>query len=268
MENTNPYVLGGHRNCTTCCGCLLSIGELHNDTVNILTHLVPALYLTYTLFTSQWQVAKSFEASSSVYEKAEHEDVLITQVAAAVVCFTLSSLYHIFRCLSVQAYNRWLKVDLFGVTVMMAGSVLTPIYVGFACWSDIRKFYFIGFAIIFVVIGVLFSAPRLYAPHWLNVGLRVAAILFTLCPLVHWTVLSSHEEVEKFLWQLLVTYLLYAAGVCFFVGRIPERWMPGRFDIWGHSHQWWHVILVLAAAWSITMLDAIGRYRLQNQCRA
>lgn len=30
--------------------------------------------------------------------------------------------------------------------------------------------------------------------------------------------------------------------------RVPERLSPGRFDLWGSSHQIFHVLVVLAAA--------------------
>jgi len=30
--------------------------------------------------------------------------------------------------------------------------------------------------------------------------------------------------------------------------RVPERWRPGAFDIWGSSHQIFHVLVVMAAA--------------------
>ena len=30
--------------------------------------------------------------------------------------------------------------------------------------------------------------------------------------------------------------------------RIPERWRPGSFDVWGASHQIFHVCAVLGAA--------------------
>ena len=30
--------------------------------------------------------------------------------------------------------------------------------------------------------------------------------------------------------------------------RVPERWRPRRFDIWGSSHQIFHILVVLAAA--------------------
>jgi adiponectin receptor len=28
---------------------------------------------------------------------------------------------------------------------------------------------------------------------------------------------------------------------------VPERWLPGKLDLIGHSHQLWHVAVVLAA---------------------
>ena len=28
--------------------------------------------------------------------------------------------------------------------------------------------------------------------------------------------------------------------------KVPECWSPGRYDLWGHSHQIWHVCVFLA----------------------
>ncbi len=36
-------------------------------------------------------------------------------------------------------------------------------------------------------------------------------------------------------------------GAAIYASRIPERWMPGKLDLIGHSHQLWHVAVVLAA---------------------
>ena len=41
------------------------------------------------------------------------------------------------------------------------------------------------------------------------------------------------------------------AGVCKandLQARVPERLSPGSFDIWGSSHQIFHILVVLAAA--------------------
>jgi len=42
--------------------------------------------------------------------------------------------------------------------------------------------------------------------------------------------------------------VLYVTGAAIYAARIPEKWSPGSFDIWGSSHQIFHVLVVLAAA--------------------
>lgn len=41
-------------------------------------------------------------------------------------------------------------------------------------------------------------------------------------------------------------FSLVALGFMFYASLIPERFYPGKFDMIGCSHQWWH-ILILAA---------------------
>lgn len=41
--------------------------------------------------------------------------------------------------------------------------------------------------------------------------------------------------------------LLYILGAGIYAARFPERLRPGTFDIWGSSHQIFHVLVVLAA---------------------
>lgn len=48
--------------------------------------------------------------------------------------------------------------------------------------------------------------------------------------------------------------LIYSVGAGFFVSRFPERVWPGKFDIWGSSHQVFHVLVVVAGgvhAWGV-----------------
>jgi adiponectin receptor len=42
-------------------------------------------------------------------------------------------------------------------------------------------------------------------------------------------------------------FLLYGAGLLFYLLRIPERWYPGHFDYWLNSHQIWHMFVLGAA---------------------
>lgn len=42
-------------------------------------------------------------------------------------------------------------------------------------------------------------------------------------------------------------YLMYGIGFAFYLSKFPESRWPGKFDIWFHSHQWWHVFVVSRA---------------------
>ena len=33
-------------------------------------------------------------------------------------------------------------------------------------------------------------------------------------------------------------------GAATYATRVPEAWFPRRFDIWGSSHQWLHVLVI------------------------
>lgn len=55
--------------------------------------------------------------------------------------------------------------------------------------------------------------------------------------------------------------LLYIAGAAIYANRVPEKWAPGRFDIWGSSHQIFHVFVLIAAAVHLTGLIKAFDYR-------
>jgi len=47
---------------------------------------------------------------------------------------------------------------------------------------------------------------------------------------------------------VLLQGVLYLLGATIYAARVPEKWRPGAFDVWGSSHQIFHVLVVLAAA--------------------
>nr|ABN04724.1 At4g38290 [Arabidopsis thaliana] len=62
------------------------------------------------------------------------------------------------------------------------------------------------------------------------------------------------NEAERSIIQDIVTAVIvtrrediYLTGALVYATRIPERWMPGKFDIAGHSHQLFHVLVVAGA---------------------
>ena len=74
--------------------------------------------------------------------------------------------------------------------------------------------------------------------------------LSAVFPVLHGVKLYGIEHLQRSIglnWVVLQG-VLYIAGAGLYAARVPEKWAPGRFDIWGSSHQIFHVLVLLAAA--------------------
>lgn len=43
----------------------------------------------------------------------------------------------------------------------------------------------------------------------------------------------------------MINYLIIITAFLIYYTKIPERWFAGKFDIIGHSHNWWHLFVIL-----------------------
>jgi len=73
--------------------------------------------------------------------------------------------------------------------------------------------------------------------------------LFGIFPLIHalWLFGISNQYLYRPFLLFLAMGTLYVVGVFVFIARFPERLFPGKFDIWFHSHQFWHLFVLSAA---------------------
>lgn len=78
-------------------------------------------------------------------------------------------------------------------------------------------------------------------------------ILFALVgffPLFHSVSLYGLEQAERqmgWCWFALGG-VMYILGDFIYAARLPERFWPGAFDVWGSSHQIFHMLVVLGGA--------------------
>jgi adiponectin receptor len=56
---------------------------------------------------------------------------------------------------------------------------------------------------------------------------------------------------------------LYIFGASLYVLRVPERFCPGVFDVWAHSHQLFHICVVAAALVHYDTLLSMIKDRLE-----
>jgi len=92
--------------------CLRGLAYLHNETVNIFSHLVPAI--TAPLLTSL--TPRYF---GSHFPKATWQDLLVIQIylLTSAFCFSVSAIYYTFLCYSEGARDLSVRIDYAAILV-------------------------------------------------------------------------------------------------------------------------------------------------------
>ncbi|KAJ8769381.1 hypothetical protein K2173_002585 [Erythroxylum novogranatense] len=171
-------------------------------------------------------------------------------LGGAMFCLLASSVFHLLSCHSERLSCIMLRLDYAGIATLISTSFYPTVYYSFMCYPFFCSLY-MGFITIFGIATVLFSLhPMFQTPEFrtTRVCLFSGMALCGLVPILHKLILfwSLPEALHTTGYEVLMG-LLYGMGVIVYAARIPERWMPGKFDIAGHSHQLFHVLVVAGA---------------------
>nr|GEW54821.1 heptahelical transmembrane protein 1-like [Tanacetum cinerariifolium] len=171
-------------------------------------------------------------------------------LAGAMFCLLSSSTCHLFGCHSHHLNLKLLQLDYVGITVMIITSFFPPIYYIFQC-NPLWQFIYLGGVTtmgVFTIMTLL--SPKLSSGKYrsFRAVLFMAMGLFGLIPSIHACILKWDEpQRNATLVYESVMALSYLTGTMFYVTRIPERWLPGWFDLAGHSHQIFHCFVIMGA---------------------
>lgn len=133
----DSFILTGYRPVTHSIRfCLESLVYMHNETVNIYTHLIPAI-------CSAILAALVSQYFASTFPRATSTDTQVFQIylATSVVCFAVSSLYHTLLCHSRYYRDLWVRIDYVAIVFQILGSFVPGIYVGFYCEPHLQRLY-------------------------------------------------------------------------------------------------------------------------------
>ncbi|CAO1613857.1 unnamed protein product [Parajaminaea phylloscopi] len=242
LWRNNEHILSGYRFIPLeNWGALLrSTFQLHNETINIHSHLAGAVI-----------VLPLFWPSKGLDEHTTWADRLVQTIylVAAMKCLVSSVVWHIFSgCASAKWFERAACVDYSGVALLVAASVWTTIYNEFYCQPNLALLYSLSTLVVGVVGAIVPWAAWFNERQ--NKGLRISVFLamcFTgLAPFAHAVFEHGFYKTLSFLSPILPSILCYIVGLIFYASNWPERAWPGRFDIFLHAHQIWHVAIVLA----------------------
>ncbi|KAJ0031428.1 hypothetical protein Pint_14323 [Pistacia integerrima] len=171
-------------------------------------------------------------------------------LSGAMGCLVCSSLSHLLACHSKRFNLFFWRLDYAGISLMIVSSFYAPIYYSFYCNPYAQFIYLTSITILGILAIITLLAPALSSPRFRSFR---AALFLTMgfsgvIPATHAVILHwGHPHIYLALGYELTMGLLYTVGAGFYVSRIPEKWKPGAFDIAGHSHQIFHVFVVLGA---------------------
>ena len=260
-QQDNHYILQHYRPASN--SYFRSFGSLtywHNETVNIFTHLIPAV-LSFPF------AALLYKLSRPRFALAGREDVFAFGCffLGAALCLGMSATYHTISNHSPVVNRLGNQLDYVGIVLLITGSFVPSVYYGFWCDALLQRTYWTMISTLGAGCTAVSVLQRFRSPAWrpYRAGMFVALGLSAVFPVLHGLRLYGYEQMRE---QIGLSWLvlqgaLYIAGAGLYAARIPEKWHPGRYDLVGSSHQIFHVFVVLAAVSHLTGLLKAFDYR-------
>jgi len=207
-----------------------SLFQWHNETLNIYTHLVPGLYYL-------WLYMVDFSYVDAPWELR----LFHTVSSLGPVAMGLGSAFaHTFYIVD-RRWNTFVwQVDFAGIVcVNLSHQLLDTILLHkMYPWDGLGIILLAEVAFALRCIGEIFSGV---GNHWgiqypLLSGIPLTGLNMLLSMNREWVVR------EACLYSFLCTVFIFVAGI-FFLGKIPERFCPGRF-YYLHSHTLHHIFII------------------------
>ncbi|MEQ2170447.1 Adiponectin receptor protein 2 [Goodea atripinnis] len=237
----NDFLLHGHRPpMPSFRACFKSIFRIHTETGNIWTHLLGCLFFLCLGLMYMFRPNMSFVAP--VQEKV----VIGMFFLGAILCLSFSWLFHTVYCHSEGVSKIFSKLDYSGIAFLIMGSFVPWLYYSFYCSPQPCFIYLIvvcvlGLAAIIVSQCDFFATPQY---RGVRAGVFVGLGLSGVVPTLHFVIsegLIKATTMGQMGWLLLMA-TLYITGACLYAARIPERFFPGKCDIW-----LFHILVVAGA---------------------
>lgn len=263
-----PFILKGYRHPgTSSFQCLKYALVLHNDVGNFWTHFIPfviwVIWLVVLFFT--W------------------ED-FIQPYYYPILCFwagscsyaLLSSIAHLFSSMSFTVRTVCFILDYLGISLYALGGGIAALFYLIPLSSSIYSYrtVLLGVEVSVCVCSTLLAGLSRF--FWRNYRFTIRALSYVppyICatgPYFHrlWRCWQHGEDCvpETMKWHFLSIFFTFVLTF-FFVTKIPERFMPGKFDTFFQSHQLFHLSAVMLTSIQMHMLpmEAVLRKTVLTQ---
>jgi adiponectin receptor len=170
--------------------------------------------------------------------------------SCCILC-SFSAIYHLFSAWSESVHNVVVKLDFSGIVFVICSSTMMAFWYGFHCDPFLRNTYMLVTALIDIALLIsVFS-------H-MDVSIRrtvfVSAILIGVFPFGH---LIYRFGMTSVAFHVIVLCLLYSIAFAFYITKFPEKYYNRTFDIFGASHQIWHLVLDVAFVYFYLAMESV-----------
>ncbi|EDO33000.1 predicted protein, partial [Nematostella vectensis] len=252
LQFREQFIISGYRRpYASARDCIKSAFGPYNETLNFWTHFVPFL-----LFSARF-VWTFHRDGIDLYR------LPLVSFALGICGFLLmSSCAHLFNSMSPRIRHCCFFCDYSAISVYSVGAGLSfyfysrPIGVGV---FPPPKVYITGSILISLLSTTLCCASR---HRWANykyairTGSFVLAFLYNCLPHFYRFIIEGADKLDpvamSYFKRHTVFYLIAAVAN---TTRIPERLIPGVFDVIGHSHNFLHIFTALGVADQYTAME-------------
>ena len=237
----NPHIRKGYRFSDGKWACIRSVVSIHNELINIWTHLLGFIMVLALAFY--------FYPLSNNFSKSTKADIFIAAVFffAACKCLACSTIWHTMNSISHQTLlERFACVDYTGISLLVAASIMTTEYAAFYCepasrWTHMSITGLLGIGGVILPWRPTFNRADM---AWLRVVFYVSLALTGFLPFAQVAYTRGIEYALYFYAPIVKSLIVYMTGALVYASKTPERFFPGFFDYVGCSHNLWHVAVL------------------------
>ena len=219
-----------------------SIFQLHNETLNIWTHVVAVLIFTVVLYNGTGQY--------NFYSEKQSWPVLVFGLCC--LFSTCSSvLAHLFHSKNIDIHYNLFLLDYVGVSLYGYANGTIALY----CFSDrltynvIESTYVIAhWLFCWFDFAVICVTKMNTSPNWTRKIAMIACLTFHAVLLTatvarkYWLFLNGDTRYTMSIANYNWIYFMFFLQAMSYGSHLPEIFFPGVFDIIGQSHQIFHVV--------------------------
>ncbi|KAL2829090.1 hemolysin-III family protein [Aspergillus pseudoustus] len=256
QRESNRWILRGYQTISgSAHASFCSWLYIHNESVNIYSHLIPGVFF----LLGEWYIQKYLASRYSGFTGADFIAFSIFMLTA-VTCLSLSATYHTLMNHSWHVEHLCLQLDMLGIVIFILGDLVLGIYIVFWCEPLPRNIYWSLIGVSGVLTIFITMHPRFQGLKYRLFRALIFMVtgLSSVAPLIHGlNMFGMSQMMRKAFPYTLAKAGCLLSGTSFYVTRFPESKYPGKFDLCG-SHSIFHILVVCAAV--VQLVGYLGAF--------